>query len=153
VESDSQTSRVIVALVLRPSSNLLGSSRATHRASLRAERLKSLWQVTRALRLLVSSVTSMVVDAALLCGLPLAYLAAAYLTIDLPARWFAHRGAYGRFGALLFLAAAAVAATGIVRAVQESPPIAPVRPKFARAMLALSWVAAVLCTIGDLAMP
>ena len=139
--------------MLRPSSNLLGSSRATHRASLRAERLKSLWQVTRALRLLVSSVTSTVVDATLLCGLPLAYLAAAYLTIDLPARWFAHRGAYGRFGALLFLAAVAVAATGIVRAVQDSPPIAPVRPKFARAMLALSWVAAVLCTIGDLAMP
>jgi len=139
--------------VLRPSSNFLGSSRATHRASLRAERLKSLWQVTRALRALLSGVVGTAVDLALLCGLPLAYLAAAYLTLDLPARYFARRGAYGHFGLLLFLVAVAVAATGIVRAVQEAPPIAPVRPKFARTMLALSWVAAVLCTVGDLAVP
>ena len=42
--------------MLRPSSNLLGSSRATHRASLRAERLRSLWQLTRALRALLGTI-------------------------------------------------------------------------------------------------
>jgi hypothetical protein len=140
-------------MVLRPSSNFLGSSRATHRASLRAERLKALWQVTRSLRAVLGGLWTAAVDLALLCGLPLAYLAAAYLTLDLPARYFAHRGAHGKLGILLFLVALAIAATGIVRAVQDAPPVAPVRPKFARAMLLLSWVAAVLFTIGDLSAP
>ena len=139
--------------MLRPSSNLLGSSRATHRASLRAERLRSLWQLTRALRALFGILFGTLYDLALLVGLPVAYLAAAYLALDLPARFFAHRGAYGRFGLLLFVAAIVVAATGIVRAAQEAPPVAPVSPKFARTMLTLSWIAAVLGTIGDLGMP
>src|SRR5438128_2105998 len=82
---------------------------------------------------------------------PLAYLFSAYLVLDLPARWFAHRGAYGRLGALLFLASVVLAFVGITRAVHDAPPIAPVRPKFAKAMLGLSWLAALLCTIGDLA--
>ena len=137
--------------MLRPSSNFLGSSRSAYRARLRAERLRALWQVTRAIKHVVSTLVDAVWELSLLCALPLAYLAAAYLVVDLPARWLARRGAYGRFGLLLFLASIAVALTGILRAVQDAPPIAPVRPKFAKAMLALSWVAAVLGTIGDLA--
>ena len=141
----------MLAFVLRPSSQLLGSSRHAHRASLRAERLKALWQVTRAIKGTVSLLVGSVADLLLLCGLPLAYLFSAYLILDLPARWFAHRGAYGRLGALLFLASVVLAFVGITRAVHDAPPIAPVRPKFAKAMLGLSWLAALLCTIGDLA--
>jgi hypothetical protein len=39
---------------------------------------------------------------------------------------------------------------GIVRALQNSPPIAPVRPQFAKVMLALGWISSLLFTIGDL---
>jgi hypothetical protein len=148
---DSQTARVILLVVLRPSSNLLGSSRPTHRANLRAERLRALWLIPRAIKAAVSAVVSAAWDLVLLCALPLAYLASSYLVLDLPARWFAHRGAYGGLGALLFLASLGIAYAGIARAVQDAPPIAPVRPKFAKAMLGLSWAAALLCTIGDLA--
>jgi len=137
--------------VLRPSNNLLGSSRSAHRANLRAERLRALWQIPRAVTSVVSSLVTAVVDLVLLCGLPLAYLASAYLVLDLPARFIGHRGAYGKLGALLFLAALGVGLVGISRAVQDAPPIAPVRPKFAKAMLGLSWVAALLFTIGDMA--
>jgi len=91
------------------------------------------------------------VDLVLLCGLPFAYLAAAYLALDLPARWLAHRGAYGRWGLLIFAAAMVVSVIGVRRAVKDAPPIAPVRPKFAKVMLGLSWLTAVLCTMGDLA--
>ena len=137
--------------MLRPSSNLLGSSRSAYRANIRAERLKALWAVPRAIKSAVALLVNAAWDLLLLCALPLAYLAAAYLVVDLPVRWLTHRGAYGRFGFLLFLASAAIAAAGIMRAVQEAPPIPPVRPKFAKAMLALSWVAAILATIGDIA--
>ena len=94
---------------------------------------------------------TMLVDLALLWILPFAYLAAAYLALDIPARWLTRRDAYGRWGLLLFAAAVAVELVGIARARRDAPPIAPVRPKFAKAMLGLSWVAAVLFTIGDLA--
>jgi hypothetical protein len=107
--------------------------------------------IPRAIKRVVSSVVSAVVDLLLLCGLPLAYLASAFLVLDLPARFIGHRDAYGRLGALLFIAALGVSFLGISRAVQDVPPIAPVRPKFAKAMLGLSWVAALLFTIGDLA--
>jgi hypothetical protein len=138
-------------LVLRPYSSLLGSSRAAQRANLRAERLRSISHVTRFFKGTITRVVGVVVELALLWGLPFAYLAAAYLALDLPARWVTHRGAYGRWGLLMFAVAGAVAAIGIRRAVRDAPPVAPVRPKFAKAMLCLSWVAALLCTIGDLA--
>ena len=137
--------------MLRPSSNLLGSSRSAHRANLRAERLRAFWQVPRAIQGVVSSVVSAAWELLLLCSWPLASLASAYLVLDLPARWFAHRGAYGRLGALLFLASLGIALLGIARAVQDAPPIAPVRPKFAKAMLGVAWVVALFSTIGDLA--
>jgi len=137
--------------VLRPSSNLLGSSRSAHRANLRAERLRAVWQVGRAVKSIVSVSVSAAVELVLLCCLPLAYLASAYLVLDLPARFIGHRGAYGKVGALLFLGALGIALIGIARAVQDAPPVVPVRPKFAKAMFGLSWLAALLCTIGDLA--
>jgi len=141
----------MLTLVIRPSSTLLGSSRYAHRASLRAERLRALWQVVRAIKGTVFLLVGSVADLLLLCGLPLAYLFSAYLVLDLPARWFAHRDAYGKLGALLFLASVSLAFVGITRAVHDAPPTAPVRPKFAKAMLGFSWLAALLCTIGDLA--
>jgi hypothetical protein len=137
--------------VLRPSDNLLGSSRAAYRRGIRAERLKSLWNVWRVLKGFVSRAVGAITELVLLCGLPLAYVVSAYLAIDLPARWLTHRAAYGHVGVLLFVASLAVALIGISRAAQDAAPIAPVRPKFAKAMLALSWAAAVLFTIGDLA--
>jgi hypothetical protein len=51
----------------------------------------------------------------------------------------------------MFAAAVAITAVGVSRALRDAPPVAPVRPRFAKAMLGLSWVAALLCTIGDLA--
>ncbi len=139
------------SLVLRPSDGLLGSSRATHRASLRAERLRAFWQLGRLLKTLISGLVRTAVDLVLLVGLPFAYLAGTYLVLDLPARWIGHRDAYGRWGLLLFAAAVAVCWVGVLRAKRDAPPIAPVRPKFAKVMFGLSWVAAILCTIGDLA--
>ena len=136
--------------MIRPSSDLLGSSRAAYRRGLRAERLKAISHFFRAIKGGVARLIKTAAALALLCGLPFAYLVAAYLVVDLPARWLLHRGAHGGIGALLFIAGLAVAMTGIARAVQDAPPIAPVRPKFAKLMLALCWVAAVLFTIGDL---
>ena len=137
--------------MLRPTGNLLDSSRATYRASLRAERLRTLWSFGRLFKSLASGVTRAVVDLVLLLGLPFAYLFAAYLVLDLPARWFAHKDAYGRWGLLLFAASLAIAGVGVVRARRNAEPIAPVRPVFAKVMLGVSWLAAILCTIGDLA--
>jgi hypothetical protein len=138
-------------LVLRPSNGFLGSSRATYRANVRAERLKALSSVTRFFKGTISWAVGGVVQLAVLWGLPFAYLVASYLALDLPARWFTHRDAYGRWGLLMFAAAVAITAVGVSRALRDAPPVAPVRPRFAKAMLGLSWVAALLCTIGDLA--
>jgi hypothetical protein len=127
-------------VVIRPSNSLLGSSRATRRATLRVERLRALSQIVRFFKGTIVRLITMLVDLALLWILPVAYLAAAYLALDIPARWLARRDAYGRWGLLLFAAAVAIELVGIAR----------VRPKFAKVMLGLSWVAAVLFTIGDL---
>lgn len=137
--------------MLRPSNSLLGSSRAARRASVRAERLKALGQATRTLRALFGALLGGALQILLLWALPFLYLAAAYFALDLPARWLWHRPAYGGWGVALFIGATALCLVGIARAVQQSEPVAPVRPKFARAMLGLSWVAALLFTLGDLA--
>lgn len=137
--------------MLRPSSDLLGSSRAAYRRGVRAERLKAISHVFRGFKVHAVRLVKVAAGLLLLWGLPFAYAVAAYLAIDLPARWLLHRNAYGGRGALLFLAAISIALIGIARAAQDAPPIAPVRPKFAKAMLGLSWVAAILFTIGDLA--
>ena len=137
--------------MLRPSDNLLGSSRAARRANLRAERVKALTHAFRSIRTLLAGLLGAVWQLLILWGLPYLYLAAAYLALDLPARWLAHRPAWGAWGGAAFAASVVVCLVGIGRALQNSAPIAPVRPRFAKVMLAASWVAALLLTIGDFA--
>lgn len=137
--------------MLRPSNSLLGSSKAARRANVRAERVKALAHFVRWVRTLVFGLVAAVFELLLLCALPFVYLAAAYLVVDLPIRWLAHRGAYGGWGAIAFVVALVISFVGLGRAIQGSEPVAPVRPRFAKAMFGLSWVAALLLTIGDLA--
>jgi len=143
--------RVIVIQMLRPSNGLLGSSRAARRANLRAERVKALGHAARGIRGLVSWLVVLIVELLLLWGLPFAYLASSYLALDLPARWLTHREAWGGWGVVVFIGAVVIGLIGLARAVQDAVPVAPVRPRFARTLFALSWVAGLLFTIGDLA--
>jgi hypothetical protein len=137
--------------MVRPSSSLLGSSRAARRASVRAAAFRAGLQLFRKLRHLVAVVLALATDLLLLCALPFFYLAAAYLVLDLPLRWLSHRNSPGGWAVALFAGAAIVCLTGISRAVQNVQPIAPVRPVFAKAMLGLSWLAALLLVLGDFA--
>ncbi len=139
-----------MARVLRPARGLLESSRAARRASLRAERLKAVAHFARAIKGLLRGLFAAAIDLVLLLALPFLYLASAYLVLDLPVRWMAHRDAWGGWGVLVFLGAVTIGLIGIARAVQNAAPVVPVRPQFAKAMLGLSWVAALLFTIGDL---
>jgi hypothetical protein len=136
--------------MLRPSEGLLGSSRAARRANVRAERVKALGQAARGMRGLLAVLVAVSIDLVLLWAYPFVYMISAYLALDLPARWLAHRDAWGGWSVIIFLGALVVGLIGIGRAVQDSTPIAPVRPQFAKAMLAASWIAALLMTIGDL---
>lgn len=136
--------------MLRPANSLLDSSRATLRANVRAERVKVLARMLRALKAAFLALFGTALDVLLLWLLPLAYLASSYLALDLPARFFLHRPAGGGRGAVLFAAAVAVGLVGIARAVRGAEPIAPVRPRFAKAMLGLCWLAALILTVGDL---
>lgn len=136
--------------MLRPSNTFLGSSRATFRRNVRKERVKALQGFVRAWRRTVGRAASSVVWLVLLCGLPLLYLCASYLALDLPFRFLSGREHATWRTLLLLLGAFAVGLIGLVRAVQGVPPVAPVRPRFARAMFALSWVAGLLFTISDL---
>src|ERR1700694_5897040 len=108
--------------MLRPSNSLLGSSRAARRANVRAERVKALGHAARGVRGIFTVLFALVVDLVLLWGLPFLYMAAAYLALDLPARWLAHREAFGSWGVLILLGALVVGLIGVARAVQNSPP-------------------------------
>jgi hypothetical protein len=136
--------------MLRPANSLLGSSRAARRASFRAEWVKSLGHAVRGVRAGVVGLFGAAIELVLLCCLPLVYFASSYLALDLPARWLAHREPFSWQGFLVFAVAAAVGLVGIARSMQHSPPVAPVRPQFARTMLTVGWIAAVLMTIGDM---
>jgi hypothetical protein len=138
------------AEMLRPSNSLLGSSRAARRANIYAERRKWLVHVIFALAGAFAELALGAFDMVLLCALPLLYMVSSYLVLDLPARWLAHRQPATTLTVLVFIAALAISLTGIVRMVQDLPPLAPVRPRFARTMLALGWVAALILTVGDL---
>jgi hypothetical protein len=136
--------------MLGRSNDFLGSSRATFRRNVRKERVKALQGFIRAWRKTVGRVVDAVVGLLLLCGLPILYLCASYLVIDLPVRFLSGRE-HATWKSLLLLAAAIVVAlVGLVRAVQGVPPVAPVRPRFARTMFALSWVVGILFTLSDL---
>jgi hypothetical protein len=137
--------------MLRPSNSLLGSSRAARRANVRAERVKTISGMARWARGTVGSTISGVIALFLLCGLPILYLCASYLVIDLPLRFLSGREPMGWNHLALFLGSFIVGLIGLARAVQGVPPLAPVGLRFARVMFGLSWVAGILMTIGDLA--
>jgi hypothetical protein len=136
--------------MLRPSNSLLGSSRAARRANINAERRRWVGHVVLGLAAALAELALGAFDMVLLCVLPLLYLVSSYLVLDLPARWLAHREPATMWTVLLFLGAIGVSIIGLVRLVQDLPPLAPVRPRFARTMLALGWVAALVLTVGDL---
>jgi uncharacterized membrane protein len=137
--------------MLRPSDSLLGSSRAARRAGINAERRKWVFGWVKGLAAAVALLLGGAVELLLLCGLPLVYLTSSYLVLDLPARWLTHREPATAFTIVLFLGAIAVSLVALVRLAQDAQPIVPVRPRFARTMLALGWLTALVLTVGDLA--
>lgn len=137
--------------MLRPSNSLLGSSRAARRRNVRAERRKALGSAARGGFSLASGAWRAALNLLLLFGLPLLYLSASYLFLDLPLRWLFHKEPFTGVGAGLFVGSILVGLFGIARALQGAEPVAPVRPRFARIMLGCCWFAALVMTIGDLA--
>lgn len=136
--------------MLRPSNSLLGSSRGARRAHVRAERRKWLGRTVGQGRGLVGEVWGTALDLVLLVALPLVYLAASYLLLDLPLRWLLGRESPTLLTLGELLLSLVVSLVALARAVQQTPPVAPVRPRFARVMFGLSWMVAVLLTLGDL---
>ena len=137
--------------MLRPSNSLLGSSRAARRANVRIEQRKALGRAAGAGFGAIGDIWGTALDLALLFGTPILYLASSYLALDLPVRWLSGRESVSWPGALEFAFALIVALVGIGRVLRDAEPTTPVRPRFAKTMLALSWVAGLLFTIGDLA--
>ena len=89
-------------------------------------------------------------DLVLLLTLPIIYLAASFALLDLPMRWLSGRESATWLGIAEVAVALIVALVGLARVLQDAQPLAPVRPRFAKAMFGLGWVAAVLLTAGDL---
>ncbi len=137
--------------MLRPSNSLLGSSRAARRRNLRQERVRWLGWLTRGTTGVVQDLVGTAFDLLLLCGLPVLYLAASYLALDLPARWLFRREPLSALRGLEFVVALAISLIGITRVRQQAQPVAPVRPQFARLLFLGSWLAALVFTISDLA--
>lgn len=137
--------------MLRPSNSLLGSSRGARRAHRRAEHRKLVGRAVGHGFGLVGDVWGTAVDLVLLVSLPLLYLAASYLLLDLPLRWLLRREAPTPLTLAGLALAVVVSLVGVARALREAPPVAPVRPRFARVMLGLGWVLSLLLALGDLA--
>lgn len=137
--------------MLRPSNSLLGSSRGARRAHVRAERRKMMGRAVGQGWGLLGDLWGTAVDLALLLTLPLIYLAASYLLFDLPLRWLLRREPFSLAGGAALLASVIVLLVGLARALREATPVAPVRPRFARWMFGLGWLAGLLLAIGDLA--
>lgn len=135
--------------MLRPSNSILGSSRRARRAGVRADLTRFVAQVAKVVSRTTADLSGAAVDLLLLALLPPLYLAAAYLSLDLPLRWLFGREHLSLVGLGTWVAAAAVDAAGIARAVQGAAPIAPVRPQFARALLVLAWLTALLLVVAD----
>ena len=89
--------------------------------------------------------------AVVMLSLAILYAVAAYLTLDLPARLLAGRVHFTGAGFLVFLCAVGLSLLGVSRMLHDAAPVAPVRPRFARAMLLAGWAAALLLTFADLA--
>ena len=141
----------ILGAVLRPSGSLLASSRAAQRRTVVREASRLAYSTARKVAAALTDVLGAALDVVVMVGLPILYAASAYLTLDLPARLFAGRVHFSAVGFLFFLAAVGVSLLGLSRALREATPVAPVRPKFARAMLLAGWAAALLLTVADLA--
>ena len=141
----------ILRSMLRPSGSLLASSRAAQRRTIFREAARLLAATLHKAGVALSDLLGAVMDVIVMLGLPLLYAASAYLTLDLPARLFAGRVRFSGTGFLFFLAALGVSLLGVSRTVRGAVPVAPVRPKFARAMLLAGWAAALLLTVADLA--
>src|SRR5947209_20555563 len=118
--------------MLRPSDSLLYSSRSARRAHARQERSRAVAKGARSLWDGVRELLGLAVDAVLLLGLPVLYLAASYLVIDLPLRWMFTAERLSLLGAGELLAALVVSLIAIARVLQQAPPIQPVTPQFAR---------------------
>jgi len=141
----------ILLPMLRPSGSLLASSRAAQRRTFRLEVVRLAVAIARKTSAAVVDLVGTLADLLVMLGLPLAYATAAYLTFDLPARLFAGRAHFSSTGVGVFLASLGVSFLGLSRLLRGAPPVAPVRPKFARAMLLATWAAALLLTLADLA--
>jgi uncharacterized membrane protein len=129
---------------------MLASSRAATRRSAREDRRKAVVRLFRFLFGAVGTLCGIVFDLVVLAGTPMAYLAASFAIFDLPAGWmFGHKPVTG-LSIGLFAAALLVSAFGIFRALQGAQPVVPVRPKFAKTMLALGWATGFLLAIADL---
>jgi hypothetical protein len=137
--------------MLRPSGSLLASSRAAQRRFFRVEITRSLSTLIKKVSAAVADVCGAAYDLAVLLALPLVYFVAAYLVLDLPAGLIAGRKHFSSLGLLAFAASVGLSLFGISRAMREAPPVVPVRPRFARAMLLAGWSAALLLTVADLA--
>ena len=137
--------------MLRPSGSMLASSRSAWRRSFRMEVVRLSTAIARKTSALVVDVVGSLADLLVMLGLPIVYAVGAYLTFDLPARLLAGRVRFSGTGFLVFLAALGVTLLGISRMLRSAAPVAPVRPKFARAMLLATWAAALLLTLADLA--
>jgi hypothetical protein len=143
--------RGIVAAMLRPSGSLLASSRAAQRRTFLIEVGRAVMALVRKLSVTAIDVCGAAWDVAVLLTLPVAYFVAAYLVLDLPVGLVAGRKHFSSLGLLAFAAAVGVSLLGVSRALREAPPLVPVRPRFARAMLLVGWSAALLLTVADLA--
>ena len=112
---------------------------------------RAVWTLVRRISAAANDVCGCAWDLVVLLCPPFAYLAGAYLALDLPARLVARRVHFTSLGLLAFGAAVAVSLLGISRAMRDAPPVVPVRPRFAKAMLLAGWSAALLLTVADLA--
>jgi hypothetical protein len=129
---------------------MLASSRAARRRSAREDRRKAIFRLFRFLLRTVGALGAIAFDLLVLTGTPVAYLAASFAVIDLPATWLFGHGQMTGPSLGLFAGALLVSAFGIFRALHGAAPVVPVRPRFAKAMLALGWVAALFLTVADL---
>jgi hypothetical protein len=136
--------------MLRPSQSLLASSRGARRRAFWRDVARGLGHVLRRLALATVELVASLWDLALLCGAPVAYLAASYLAVDLPARFLFGPARFSWTGLGIFVSSVGLSYIGISRALRNAPPFAPVRPAFARAMLAVSWAAALILTLADI---
>ena len=137
--------------VLRPADSLLYSSRSVRRKSLNAERGRAVVRGARSLYGSFGELFGLAWDAALLLALPILYLAASYLVLDLPLRWLFAGQRVSLLGVGELLGALLVSMVGLARVLQQAPPLQPVTPQFARRALVAGWLAALLLVVADLA--